>query len=94
MPPSSTLPGSEPSASSSGFEQALAAEERLHEAQAEEATCKIMGVVIVACYLLALIFRPSHEPQMFRIFTLLTGVSVGVLALIYWVVRRGATSPC
>ncbi|MBN9691909.1 MAG: adenylate/guanylate cyclase domain-containing protein [Verrucomicrobia bacterium] len=93
MPPSSTLPGSEPSASSSGFEQALAAEERLHEAQAEEATCKIMGVVIVACYLLALIFRPSHEPQMFRIFTLLTGVSVGVLALIYWVVRRGGYFP-
>lgn len=85
--------GSDPGSTSASFVQTLAEEERLHEAQAEEATCKIMGVVIVACYILALLFRPSHQPQMLLIFSLLTGVAVGVLSVIYTMVRRGGYFP-
>lgn len=93
MSSSSSAPGSVPGSAPVVFEQALATEERLHEAQAEETTCKIMGVVIVACYLLALLFRPSHEPQMLRTFSLLTAVAVSVLTLIWWVVRKGRYFP-
>ncbi len=78
---------------SSALGQALRDEETRHEARTEAASCLIVAVIVLICYIIAVAVRPSSNPGMFRGFTLLTVVSVGLLGGLWAAVRAGWSSP-
>jgi adenylate cyclase len=64
-----------------------------HEVRTERTSCLIVAVVVLMCYLIAVVARPSAQPAMFMGFTLLAVIGVGLMLGLFVLVGRGWSAP-